>query len=127
MVRFVASGSEALLRPGIYDAIICEIDVRERDGQSYVLWTFEVKYADGKTTRVRRPTSLSFSARSLARAFAEAALGRKIQDGESIDSNDLLGMPVRVVIGRGTRPDGTPTNRVESVLPVLDEEIAEPF
>jgi len=49
-------------------------------------------------------------------------LGRKIRDGEQVDTDDLVGLPVQVVITRGTRSDGEETNRVESVLPAKDED-----
>lgn len=122
MPILTATSGEVLLKPGVYDAVITAIEERDRDGSKYLVWQFEVQHAPGKTTRVRRPTSMSFGPKSLARAFAEAALGRKIQDGESIDTDDLVGHPVQVVITRGTRSDGEPTNKIESVLPAPAEE-----
>ncbi len=122
MAILVARSSEILLAPGTYDAIITDVAVKERDGRAFLVWTFEVKYANSKTTRVRRPTSLAFGPKSMARAIVEAVLRRKIRDGEQIDTDDLLGLPVRVVITRGTRSDGEETNRIEKVLPAKDED-----
>ena len=122
MAILTATSGEILLKPGVYDAIITEVAVKERDGRTFLVWAFEVKYAGSKTTRVRRPTSLAFGPKSMARAIAEAALGRKIRDGEQVDTDDLVGLPVQVVITRGTRSDGEETNRVESVLPAKDED-----
>jgi hypothetical protein len=65
---------------------------------------------------------MSFGPKSAARSIVEAALGRKVRDGEQIDTDDLLGCRVQVVITRGTRPDGSETNTVEAVLPVDDED-----
>jgi hypothetical protein len=128
MAILTATSGEILLKPGVYPAIIVEITVRERDGRPYLLWTFEVKRADGKTTLVRRPTSLHFGPKSTARAIVEAILHRKIRDGEQIDTDDLLGLPVQVVISRGTRPDGEETNRIEAVLPApVEDEDDLPF
>lgn len=127
MPILTATAGEVLLKPGVYDAIITAIEVRERDGGRYLVWQFEVKYAGTKTTTVRRPTSMSFGPKSLARAFVEAALGRKVRDGESIDTDDLVGLPVRVVIARATRPDGTETNRVETLLPAEQDADEAPF
>jgi len=120
MAILTATSGEILLKPGVYDATIAEVTVKERDGRTFLLWVFEVKYAGSKTTRVRRPTSLAFGPKSTARSIAEAALGRKIRDGEAVNTDDLIGLPVQVVITRGTRSDGEETNRVESVLPVKD-------
>ena len=122
MPILTATSGDVLLKPGVYDAIITEVAVKERDGRTFLVWTFEVKYAGSKTTRVRRPTSLAFGPKSTARAIAEAALGRKIRDGEQVDTDDLVGLPVQVVITRGTRSDGEETNRVESVLPAKAED-----
>jgi hypothetical protein len=122
MAILVATSGEILLRPGVYDAIITEVAEKERDGRKFLVWCFEVRYSGNKTTRVRKPTSLSFGPKSAARSIVEAALGRKVRDGEQIDTNDLLGCRVQVVITRAVRPDGEETNRVESVLPAKDED-----
>jgi hypothetical protein len=121
MVILTATSGEVLLKPGVYDAIITEVAEKERDGRKYLLWTFEAKYGS-KTTRVRRATSMSFGPKAMARAITEAALRRRLKDGESIDTDDLVGCRVQVVISRATRSDGEETNRVESVLPVDDED-----
>jgi len=123
MVILTATSGEILLKPGIYDAVITEVVAKERDGRPFLLWTFEVRHAGDKTTRVRRPTSLHFGPRSMARAIAEAALGRKVRPGESIDTNDLVGCRVQVTVGRAIRPDGQEVNRIEQVLPAEDEEL----
>jgi hypothetical protein len=128
MVVLTATPSEILLTPGTYDAVIVEVTAKERDGRPFLLWTFEVKYTDSKTTKVRRPTSMSFGPKSMARAIVEAALGRKVQPGESIDTSDLLGCRIRVAVSRAIRPDGEETNRIEAVLPVpVEDEDDLPF
>jgi hypothetical protein len=122
VVVLTATSGEVLLKPGVYDAIITEVAEKERDGRKYLLWVFEVRYSGNRTTRVRRATSMSFGPKSAARSIVEAALGRKVRDGEQIDTDDLVGCRVQVVITRGTRPDGSETNTVESVLPAKDED-----
>jgi hypothetical protein len=91
MVVLVATSGETLLKPGTYPAIIVEVAEKERDGRKFLVWTFEVKYSGSKTTRVRKPTSMAFGPKSAARSIVEAALGRKVRDGEQIDTDDLLG------------------------------------
>jgi hypothetical protein len=122
MVILSATFGEILLEPGIYDAVIVEVAVKERDGRPYLLWVFETRYSSNKTARVRRATSMSFGPRSMARSIVEAALGRKVRPGESIDTNDLLGCRVRVTVSRAIRPDGQEVNRIEQVLPAQDED-----
>jgi len=120
MAILTATSGEILLEPGVYDAIIADVVLREDGDRSYLLWIFEARHGN-RTTRVRRPTSLHFGPRSTARAIVEAALGRKVRPGESIDTNDLLGCRVRVTVSRAIRPDGQEVNRIEKVLPVEDE------
>jgi hypothetical protein len=122
MVILTATSTEVLLKPSTYPAIIVEVSEKERDGRKYLLWVFEVKYSGGRTTRVRRATSMSFGPKSMARAIVEAALRRRLKDGESIDTDDLVGCRVQVVITRGSRPDGSGANTVEAILPVDDED-----
>ena len=121
-MAILTATSEVPLQPGVYPAIVAGVDVKERDGRTFLVWIFEVRYSDSKTTKVRRPTSMNFGPKSMARAIVEAALNRWVQPGESVDTNDLLGLPVRVVIGRGVRPDGGETNRIEAVLPAPVED-----
>jgi hypothetical protein len=128
MAILTATSGEILLKPGIYDAVVVEIAVKERDSRPFLLWTFEVRYTENKTTKIRRATSMSFGPKSTARAIVEAVLRRKVRDGEQIDTDDLLGLPVQVVIARGVRPDGEETNRIEAVLPApVEDEDDLPF
>jgi hypothetical protein len=113
---------DQILPPGTYPAVITDVVLREEGDRPYLLWSFEARHGN-RTVLVRRPTSLHFGPRSTARAIAEAALGRRIRPGESIDTNDLLGYRVRVVVARSTRPDGREVNRIEQVLPAEDEEL----
>jgi hypothetical protein len=122
MAILVATSGEILLKPSTYPAVIVEVSEKERDGRKYLLWTFEVKYSGSKTTRVRKPTSMAFGPKSAARSIVEAALGRKVRDGEQIDTDDLVGCRVQLVITRSSRSDGSATNTVESVLPAMDED-----
>ncbi len=122
MAILTATSGEVLLQPGVYDAILVEVTVKERDSRPFLLWVFEVKHTGSKTVRVRRATSLSFGPKSVARSIVEAVLRRKIRDGEQIDTDDLLGLPVQVVVTRGARSDGEETNRIEAVLPAKAED-----
>jgi hypothetical protein len=128
MAILTATSGEVLLKPSTYPAVIVEVSEKERDGRKFLVWCFEVKYAGNKTTRVRRATSMSLGPRSMARAIVEAALGRKVRDGEQIDTDDLVGCRVQLVITRGTRPDGSEANTVEAVLPApVEDEDDLPF
>jgi hypothetical protein len=122
MPILTAPHDQVLLPPGTYPAVIADVALRDEDGRPYLLWVFEVRHGN-RTALVRRPTSLHFGPKSTARAITEAALGRRIRPGESIDTNDLLGCRVRVTVGRAIRPDGREVNRIERVLPAEDDEV----
>ena len=122
MPILTATHDQVLLPPGTYPAVITDVVLRGEGDRPYLLWFFEVRHGN-RTTLVRRPTSLHFGPKSTARAIAEAALGRKVRPGESVDTNDLLGCRVRVVVSRAIRPDGQEVNRIEQVLPAEDEEL----
>lgn len=126
MPILTATSGDVLLKPGLYDAELAAVDEREDgSGRRYLVWVFTVT-AGPKSVTVRRPTSMAFGPKSVARGFVEAALGRKLQAGETVDTETLIGLPVKVVIGRGARPDGSETNRIETVLPAdgdADDEV----
>ncbi len=60
---------------------------------------------------------MNFGSRAKARQWAEALLGRRIESGESIDENDLIGKEGDLMV----RPEETDRGtfaKVESVNPV---------
>jgi hypothetical protein len=102
-----------LVDPGVYDAVIDNIEEKTAaDGRVYALWAFKVVDDYGDTVIVKRPTSLNFGPKSTARKFAEAALGRPIRPGETIEYRDLIGQQLRIIVTRTTDAQGTERNAV---------------
>jgi hypothetical protein len=116
-LRFVATASERKPLPaGVYPARLVDVEQREKDGRPYLLWTFAIEMKDGER-RVFRPTSTSFGRGAVARDIAEALLGRPLADGETVDADELLERPCRVVVQAAVDGQGRPVNRVAAVLP----------
>jgi hypothetical protein len=72
MAILTATSGEILVKPGAYPAVIVEVAEKERDGRKFLVWVFEVRYTQNKTTRVRKPTSMAFGPKSAARSIVEA-------------------------------------------------------
>jgi hypothetical protein len=102
-----------LIDPGVYDATIDSIEEKTTpDGRVYVLWSFRVVDNFGGVVIVKRPTSLNFGPKSIARRYAKAALGRTIRPGETVEFSNLIGQQLRIIVTRGTDAQGTERNSV---------------
>ncbi len=108
------------VEPGLYTATIDNIEEKTApDGRVYVLWSFKVTDDFGDSVIVKRPTSMNFGPKSVARKFAEAALGRPVQPGETIEFRDLIGQRLRIVVSQDVDNQGTVRNRVsDEPMPV---------
>ncbi|MDW8059231.1 MAG: hypothetical protein RMK01_04075 [Thermomicrobium sp.] len=109
-----------LLRPGTYPGILTGLEAREADGRTFLVWSFEVRARAGTTT-VKATSSASFGPRAKARGWLEALLRRPLQPGETIDTEDLLGLPCLLVVGTRER-DGQAWATIEHVLPAADDD-----
>lgn len=69
-----------------------------------------------KGRRIRSWSSTNFTAHPNCKAYvwSKAVMKREFQEGESFDTDDLIGRPCRLIIG--VTSDGK-WNRVDSVLP----------
>lgn len=126
MVTFTVPKPQPVLRPGTYNAILAGLERRENGDRAYILWTFEIATKTGSVT-VKATSSTSFGVKAKARVWVEALLGRALEVGESVDTDDLLGQRCLVVVGQRQRDDGTTVNTIEHVLPAPSDESEEPF
>lgn len=116
MATFVVPPSHSLLKPGVYKAILTGVEEKTGPNGAYLAWLFEVAGANGQV--LKRPTSTNFGSQANARKFAEALLGRSLEVGESVESDDLVGRECQVIIEHATLPDGRTVARIASVLPL---------
>ena len=123
-ITFTATDG-ADFEPGVYRARLMELEtaessiVDEKTGKPgfYLKWIFELldKGYEGHT--LRGNSSLNFGPRAKARQWAEALLGRRIQSGESIDEDDLIGKEGDLMVRLEETDRGT-FAKVESVNPI---------
>lgn len=121
-----------VLDTGTYTATVASIE--QTDGQYGPQLQWDFRLEDGSSQRAW--CSQSLTPKSKLFAWAKALLG---EVPDSIDTDDLLGLPCRLSIVMRTREDGSETNKVDNVLapkagqkrrpmPEPEEEVAEiPF
>lgn len=104
---------------GIYRAKLVEMEDAEGgvDDKGYVKWTFELMDEEYTGQSLRANSSLNFGPRAKARGWAEALLGRRIESGEEIGEEDLVGCVADLMVKNAETENGV-FARVESVNPV---------
>lgn len=85
-------------------------------------WTFVVndpEAGDWDGKEIFGDTSQTFTAHPNCKAYAwvKSITGRSYEHGEELDTDDLLGMPCRVMIGHKDDKQGRTWMRVKEVLP----------
>lgn len=113
------------IEEGIYSAKLKDVELRKitvRDGdreeeRDILQWTFDVETEEG-IVEIQGITSTKFSTGRNPSKFykwACALLGRTIEPGEEIDTDDLLGIPCTVIVEDRKLADGTIISRVTDV------------
>lgn len=113
-----------VLKDGVYDAVLSKVDQQfsEKNQREFLIWQFVVTTKRG-TSPVEGITSLNFGPKSKARPWVEALLGRKIAQGEEIDTDELTGCECKVWLGtKVSGENGEYTdNTIEKVTPRADD------
>ena len=123
-ITFTATDG-ADFEPGVYRARLKELEtaessiVDEKTGKPgfYLKWIFELLDEGYGGHTLRGNSSMNFGPRAKARQWAEALLGRRIESGESIDEDDLVGKEGDLMVRLEETDRGT-FAKVESVNPV---------
>jgi len=109
---------------GVYPAVVADIELRESKTTSnpYLNWTFEITAPEYLGRRVWLVTGLSPEALWKLRETLEA-LGEQDLSGEiDFDPQDYIGETCRVVVSQEVY-NGRTRNRVDSVLPPVQEQL----
>ena len=117
-VQFKATTYE-VLPTGEYDALLTGIEQAEGEYGAQIRFTFALTDPEHAGRRLTAYARLSESMHSKLFRWCQALLARPIREGETLDLNSLLNRPCTLVVLRATKPDGSPYNRVEDVLPPL--------
>jgi hypothetical protein len=123
-MRFTIAPATPAVRPGIYNAVLTQIEERSGENGPYLLWHFELANGGGV---LRRPTSTRFGPQSNARKIIEALTGEELLAGQTVEAEDLIGRPCRLVVGTATLPDGRRVARIEQVVPADHDFPLPPF
>lgn len=127
--RFKATSYHARLKPGLHQGRLTAIEERSSESGPYLRWTFAIDQ-QGDEVEVSALSSTKFSPMAKARKYAEALLGRAIQEGEELAPAELYGCTCQLVVTIDALSDGGSVNRVEQVLPcrpASDEDDDVPF
>ena len=114
----------------IYNAVLSgcremEIDDQENPGQkkTILVWAFDVTGSSGKTATLEAMSSLAFGGKSKARPWVKCLLGGAEPPAAGVDTDELLGLPCRVVVEDKTK-DGTTWSIVTDVkAPLVEGEV----
>lgn len=104
---------------GVYRAKLIDLEEAEGgiDDKGYIKWIFELLDEEYEDQTLRANSSKNFGPSAKARAWAEALLGRRIETGETVGNNELIGLKGDLMI-RNKETDSGTFARVESVNPV---------
>lgn len=125
MPKLTANAGGPQVENGVYDGTCLDIEQRAATANSpnrnpFLMWTFHV-YDTEEGQEMKQSTSSNFSPRANARQWAEALLGRKIDDGEEIDTDTLCPKDCQVVV---KRDEDRGFARIVNVLPPKKRPIA---
>jgi hypothetical protein len=99
-----------VLEPGIYDAHLSEIELRDTQYGERVRWVFTVDASDATLSTW---TGLKTHASTKAGAIIEAMLGRRLAKGEALPIDELKAVPVQLFVKIDAESG---SNRIEDVL-----------
>lgn len=88
------------LEPGVYRSELVKVEDIPEGGQfgPYTKWYYKVLEEGFEDIDLRGNTSFNFGPQAKARMWAEALLGRRIDRGETIELDDLIGRQCELTI-----------------------------
>jgi hypothetical protein len=122
MVTLIATtaGEYLTVDEGVYDAVI-DSYTQEDDHPEYgprvkivVRITEEGDFLDSKVSGI---CSLKFSDKTKLRTWAEAAIGRKIEDGEEFNLDSILNCAVKLNVVHKKTSDGKVFDNIGALFP----------
>ena len=108
---------QAVIPMGVYNARITEVN-EDTEGQfgPQFQYNFEITAGEHEGVNLLGWSSQKFSKKSKMRKWATAALQRTFSPGEQIDTDDLVGKPVRIeVLKKTSESDGSEFNKIDDV------------
>jgi len=121
-MKFTNHGSGARLKPGVYPVALEDIEETTGEFGDRLIWKFETQHDEKVSIWVYTSTSFN-GPRSKAKKLVEGMLGKTIQVGETIDTDELIGMVCRALVTVQTRDDGSTRNVIEQLFPKDDADV----
>jgi hypothetical protein len=90
MSLFIAEDYEPL-PPGLYVGRLLDIESRESANGEYRRWSWEILEGPEAGRQVYANTSTNFGPQAKARQWVENVLGRELEAGEQVGTDDLVG------------------------------------
>lgn len=106
-----------LLPVGEYKAEITDVEPDEGNFGLQLKFTFAVQDKEGETHTLMGWTSARFSPKSKLYAWARAAFNADIPQDYNLNTDDLIGRPVKLTVLTRMKEDGSEFNRIEAVRP----------
>jgi hypothetical protein len=113
MTVFIAEDYEALPQ-GLYVGELFDIEPRESANGEYRRWGWEVLEGPYAGRKVYANTSTNFGPQAKARQWVENILGRELEAGEQISTEDLVGGKHHLMV-ENVKRDGRTFDNVSAV------------
>jgi hypothetical protein len=101
-----------------------EIDDHDNPGakKTILVWAFEIISKKGNVATLEAMSSLAFSSKSKARPWVKALLGGAEPDASGVDTDELIGLPCRVVVEDKTKDGATWSIVTDVKMPAVEGE-----
>jgi hypothetical protein len=113
MALFTAENYEAL-PPGLYAGKLLDIESRESTNGEYRRWGWEILEGPYAGRKVYANTSTNFGPQAKARQWVENILGRELEAGEQVGTEDLVGGKHHLMV-ENVKRDGHVFDNVSAV------------
>jgi hypothetical protein len=102
------------LPPGLYVGRLLDIESRESANGEYRRWSWEILEGPEVGRQVYANTSTNFGPQAKARQWVENVLGRELEAGEQIGTEDLVGDKHHLMV-ENVKRDGRTFDNVSAV------------
>jgi hypothetical protein len=102
------------LPPGLYVGRLLDIESRESENGEYRRWSWEILEGPEAGRQVYANTSSNFGPQAKARQWVENVLGRSLEAGEQIGTEDLVGGKHHLMV-ENVKRDGRTFDNVSGV------------
>lgn len=133
-MKLKAGFSDQIPEGEILEARLADVELHEFDWNNETVqklkWKFVISHGEYAGKDIVGETSTAFVAHPNCKAYnwTTALTGKAYAAGEELDTDELIGLPARVISMHKPGKDGTAWVRIRDVLPLRSGPVAEaPF